>query len=167
MASSDGKLVFPIRFDLEAAVRQATGDMDKVLRQMQATINSRPLSITPTIDDKGLKEMSEKLKNLDIPHAGIGSGKNRYTAAEGSISALSAAMQKCIKDWERLAESERIVNRETGEYTTKAQAIIDRYASLTAASQTYAKSLQQIASESRKAADAEIKRNPFKSGAHA
>lgn len=157
MASSDGKLVFPIRFDLETAVRQATGDMDRVLRQMQATINSRPLSITPTIDDKGLKEMSEKLKNLDIPQAGIGSGKNRYTAAEGSINALSAAMQKCIKEWNDLAETERITNRETGEYSDQAKTLIERFAALTAASHSFGKTLQQIIADNKRAVAEEEK----------
>ena len=157
MASSDGKLVFPIRFDLEAAVRQATGDMDKVLRQMQATINSRPLSIIPTIDDKGLKEMSEKLKNLDIPQAGIGSGKNRYTAAEGSINALSAAIQKCIKEWGDLAETERITSRETGEYTKQAKDLIERFAALTAASESFGKTLPQIIADNKRAVAEEEK----------
>lgn len=156
---ADGKLIFPVKFDLQSAVRQAHGDADRALRQIQVMIDARPLTIHPKIDDAALRGISEKLGSLSIPTVNVGRGRNAFTAAEGSINALSAAMQKCIREWNNLSESERIVNRESGEYTSKAQQIITRFAELTAASNTYAKSLQQIARESKTAADAEIKRN--------
>lgn len=152
-------LVFPVKFDLQKAVTDASGDVDKILRRLETQINSRPLSIKPTIDDSVLRELSNRLKSLSIPSVTIGSGDNAFTAAKGSITALNDAMQKCINEWNQLAESERIVNRESGEYTGKAQQIISRFAELTAASSTYAKTLQQIVRESKAAADAEIKRN--------
>lgn len=156
---ADGKLIFPIRFDLSSAVRAASGDIDKVLRELQTSINARPLSIKPTIADKDLQALSDKLKNLDIPSAAAGSGKNRFVAEKGSIVALNVAMDECIQKWNKLAESERIVNRETGEYSEEAKKIIERFSALTAASETYAKSLQQIVRESKRAADEEIKHN--------
>lgn len=159
MAYGERDLIFPVAFDLQKAVSDASGDVDKVLRRMEATINSRPLTIRPKIDEAGLKDLSNRLANLSIPSVSIGSGDNAFTAAKGSINALTDAMQKCIAEWNQLAESERIVNRESGEYTTKAQQIIARFAELTAASNTFAKTLQQAAKESKNAADAEIKRN--------
>lgn len=157
--ANNGNLTFLVKFDLNGAVKEASGDIDKVLREMQARINAKPPTIKPKVDDAALKDMSDRLANLSIPQAYMGKGKNRFSAAEGSINALSAAMQKCIKEWNNLSESERIVNRESGEYTAKAQAIISRFAELTAASNTFAKSLQEIARESKTAADAEMKRN--------
>lgn len=157
--ASDGRLVFPVKFDLDSAVKQASGDADKVLRELQTRINAKPLTITPKVDDAALRDMSNKLSNLSIPSAMVGNGKNRYIAATGSINALSAAMQKCINEWNRLSEAERVVNRESGEYTAKAQGIISRFAELTAASNTFAKTLQDVARESKAAADAEMKRN--------
>lgn len=157
--ANDGKLVFPVKFDLNSSVKAASGDIDKVLREMQTRINAKPLTIKPKVDDAALKDMSDRLANLSIPKTLSGSGKNTFLAKEGSINALSAAMQKCIKEWNNLSESERIANRESGEYTAKAQAIISRFAELTAASNTFAKSLQEIARESKTAADAEMKRN--------
>ena len=31
---ADGKLVFPVKFDLEAAVKEASGDADRVLKRL-------------------------------------------------------------------------------------------------------------------------------------
>lgn len=157
--ANDGKLIFPVKFDLNSAVKEASGDVDKVLRELQTRINAKPLTIKPKVDDAALKNMSDRLANLSIPKTLSGSGKNTFLAKEGSINALSAAMRKCINEWNNLSESERIANRESGEYTAKAQAIISRFAELTAASNTFAKSLQEIARESKTAADAEMKRN--------
>lgn len=49
------KLIFPIGFNLEAAVKQAQG-ADRLLRKIQTTIDSKPLAV-----------------NLKIPNAGTGS----------------------------------------------------------------------------------------------
>lgn len=38
-------LIFPIKFDLEAAVREAQGDADRLLRRLQTTINAKPLAV--------------------------------------------------------------------------------------------------------------------------
>lgn len=152
-------LVFPVKFDLQKAVTDASGDVDKILRRLETQIDSRPLTIKPKIDDSALRDLSDRLKKLSIPSVTIGSGDSAFTAAEGSITALSDAMQKCIAEWNQLSESERIVNRESGEYTEKAKQIISRFSELTAASSTFAKTLQQVARESKTAADAEIKRN--------
>lgn len=152
-------LVFPVKFDLQKAVTDASGDVDKILRRLETQVNSRPLTIKPKVDDSALRELSDQLRKLSIPSVTIGSGDSAFTAAEGSITALSDAMQKCIAEWNQLAESERIVNRESGEYTEKAKQIISRFSELTAASNTFAKTLQQVARESKAAADAEIKRN--------
>lgn len=50
------KLIFPIGFDLETAVKEAQGDTPKLVRRLQTTINSKPLAV-----------------NLKIPNAGTGS----------------------------------------------------------------------------------------------
>lgn len=50
--ANNGKLVFPVKFDLHSAVNQASGDIDAVLRRMQTQINSHPLIIKTKIDGK-------------------------------------------------------------------------------------------------------------------
>ena len=75
-------LIFPVKFDLEAAVKQAQGDADRLLRRLQTTINSKPLAV-----------------NLKIVNAG-----------GGSINEINARMGELVKQWNALSEAQRIGN---------------------------------------------------------
>lgn len=69
-------LIFPVKFDLEAAVKQAQGDADRLLRRLQTTINSKPLAV-----------------NLKIVNAG-----------GGSINEINNRMGELVKQWNALSE---------------------------------------------------------------
>lgn len=122
-------LVFPIQFDLEAAVRKAQGDADKYLRQFQTTIHSKPLAI-----------------DLKIVNVGI-----------GSLNEISKRMRDIVTVWNNMSEAERIAGKTSGEYTDRAKKLIAEFAQLTGASETYACSLQQIVAASRRAANEQEK----------
>lgn len=117
-------LIFPVKFDLEAAVRKAQGDADKYLRQLQTTIHSKPLAI-----------------DLKIVNAG-----------SGSLNEISKRMRDIVTEWNNMSEAERIASKTSGEYTDRAKKLIAEFARLTGASETYARSLQQIVAASRRAA---------------
>ncbi len=117
-------LIFPIKFDLEAAVREAQGDADRLLRRLQTTINAKPLAV-----------------NLKIPGAG-----------SGSINEINSRLKELVKQWNNLTEAQRITNKTTGEYTAEAKKIIAEYTRLRGASESYAQSLKQIDSAAKKAA---------------
>lgn len=117
-------LIFPIKFDLEAAVREAQGDADRVLRRLQTTINAKPLAV-----------------NLKIPGAG-----------SGSINEINSRLKELAKQWNSLTEAQRITNKTTGEYTAEAKKILAEYTRLRGASESYAQSLRQIDSAAKKAA---------------
>lgn len=117
-------LVFPIKFDLEAAVREAQGDADRLLRRLQTTINAKPLAV-----------------NLKIPGAG-----------SGSINEINSRLKELVKQWNNLTEAQRITNKTTGEYTAEAKKILAEYTRLRGASESYAQSLKQIDSAAKKAA---------------
>lgn len=117
-------LIFPVKFDLEAAVRKAQGDADKYLRQLQTTIHSKPLAI-----------------DLKIVNAG-----------SGSLNEISKRMRDIVTEWNNMSEAERIASKTSGEYTDRAKKLIAEFARLTGASETYARSLQQIVAASRQAA---------------
>ncbi len=123
------KLIFPIGFDLEAAVKQAQGDADRLLRKLETTIKSRPLAI-----------------NLKIDNAG-----------SGSINEINKRMSELVKQWNGLTEAERIHNKTTGEFTPQAKKIIAEYVRLTGATESYARSLQQLTSAARQAANSQEK----------
>lgn len=122
-------LIFPVEFDLEAAVRKAQGDADKYLRQLQTTIHSKPLAI-----------------DLKIVNAG-----------SGSLNEISKRMRNIVTEWNNMSEAERIASKTSGEYTDRAKKLIAEFARLTGASETYARSLQQIVAASRRAANEQEK----------
>lgn len=117
-------LIFPIKFDLEAAVRDAQGDADRLLRRLQTTINAKPLAV-----------------NLKIPGAG-----------SGSINEINSRLKELVRQWNNLTEAQRITNETTGEYTAEAKKILAEYTRLRGASESYAQSLKQIDSAAKKAA---------------
>ena len=122
-------LIFPVKFDLEAAVRKAQGDADKYLRQLQTTIHSKPLAI-----------------DLKIVNAG-----------SGSLNEISKRMRNIVTEWNNMSEAERIASKTSGEYTDRAKKLIAEFARLTGASETYARSLHQIVAASRRAANEQEK----------
>lgn len=122
-------LIFPVKFDLEAAVKAAQGDADKLLRRLQTTINSKPLAV-----------------NLKI--AGAGSG---------SINEINNRLKELVKQWNSLTEAERISNKTSGEFTPQAKKIIAEYTRLTGATESYARTLGQIAAAARRAANEQEK----------
>lgn len=125
---ADNKLMFPIGFDLDSAVKNAQKDVDRVLRQLGNTINSKPLKL-----------------NVEI------------AAGSGSISEIQSKMKALEEEFNKLAEAQRIYNRTSGEFTPEAQKLIDEYAKLVSATQSYAQSLQQITAAARRHTDEQIK----------
>lgn len=106
-------LIFPVKFDLEAAVRKEQGDADKYLRQLQTTIHSKPLAI-----------------DLKIVNAG-----------SGSLNEISKRMRDIVTEWNNMSEAERIANKTSGEFTPQAKKIIAEYTRLTEATESYARTL--------------------------
>lgn len=122
-------LIFPVKFDLSKAVSDATGDLNAVMRRLQTAINSRPLAVNLRIDGAG----------------------------GGSINEINSRMKELTKQWNSLSEAQRITNKTSGEFTPEAKKIINEYVRLTGATQTYAKTLEQIASAARRSADAQTR----------
>lgn len=122
-------LIFPVKFDLSKAVSDATGDLDATMRRLQTMINSRPLAV-----------------NLKIDGAG-----------GSSINEINDRMKELSARWKELSEAQRITSKTSGEYTAEAKKIINEYVRLTGATQTYAKTLEQIAAAARRAADAQTR----------
>ncbi len=139
---ADGKLVFPVKFDLEAAVKEASGDADRVLKRLGTMINSRPLKL-----------------GIEIEQPKGGWDKKLGDYGKGSINAMRKEMAKLIEQWNKLSEAQRITDQKSGAFTADAMKIINRYSQLVTASESYARSLEQIASAAKKAADAEIRTN--------
>lgn len=122
-------LIFPVKFDLEAAVKAAQGDADRLLRRLQTTINAKPLAANLRIDGAG----------------------------SGSINEINSRLRDLVKQWNSLTEAERISNKTSGEFTPQAKKIIAEYTRLTGATESYARTLGQIAAAARRAANEQEK----------
>lgn len=139
---ADGKLVFPVKFDLEAAVKEASGDADKVLKRLDTMLSSRPLKL-----------------GIEIEQPKGGWDKILGDYGKGSINAMRKEMAKLVEQWNKLSEAQRITDQKSGAFTADAMKIINRYSQLVTASESYARSLEQIAAAAKKSADAEIRAN--------
>lgn len=128
-------LIFPIGFDLEKGVEQAQGDWATIQKKMETMINSKPLRIPIHI------EQSKELLDAD----------GNIKAATGSIKALRAEMKALITRWEELSQAERLTTDNNGKFIGEAGQIVNRFAELTAASRTYARSLSELQSAADKA----------------
>lgn len=130
---ADGRVVFPVKFDLDAAVKEASGDIDRVLKRMGTMVASRPLQVR--IDTSGTK------------------------AYDSSIKSIQNRMSELIKQWNRLTDAQKYSDGSLQNYSAKAMLIIQEYAKLTAATRTHARTLEELTRAADKAADAEIKKN--------
>lgn len=60
---ADGKLVFPVRFDLEAAVKEAEKDTEGFLNRMDSILKNRPIKLNTEVQE--FDELSASLKSLN------------------------------------------------------------------------------------------------------
>jgi DNA repair exonuclease SbcCD ATPase subunit len=123
------KLIFPIGFDLEKGIQEAQGDADRLLRRLEMQIKSRPLAV-----------------NLRINGAG-----------DGSINSINSRIKELVDRWNSLTEAERVASKTSGEYTVEAKKILAEYTRLVGASESYARTLQQISSAARRSANEQEK----------
>ena len=154
--ANNGKLVFPVKFDLHSAVNQASGDIDAVLRRMQTQINSHPLIIKTKIDGKDWTNEGIFKSNTEVGRMMFKSVN--MLAKDGSIETIRKEMSALVLEWEKLSEKERTATDAQGRLSGRAKEIVTRYAELTAVINSNAKALQQLVTESDKAVKAEEKR---------
>ena len=149
---ADGKLIFPVKFDLQSAVKEAQGDVDAVLRRLETQINSRPLKIKI---DGGFTNMGVIGSIKESMEAALNA--QQMMAKDGSIKAMRTEMSALITEWEKLSEKERTATDANGKFAGRAGEIVKRFAELTAAANTHARSLNQLVSAADKATAAEEK----------
>ena len=128
---ADERLLFPVGFDLSSAADDALKDWDKIQKQMQKAVDGKPLLVQIGLNTTELD------KNIT------------------SINSVTKAMKALSKEWDDLAANKKYDI--FGNLTEEGNRIVSQYQELSAAAQTYGKTLQQITSEAKKQADAEVK----------
>lgn len=121
-------LQFPVTFDLDGAIPKAQSDIDRVLKAMNKTIESKPLKANVQVAD-----------------------------GDGSVESLKKMLKDLRKAFDELPEHARIGNRLSGEFTAEAKTILDQIARIEAALKTYAQSSSVISKNSAKAVEDEFK----------
>lgn len=148
-----GGLVFPVKFDLQKAVTDASGDIDKVLRRLETQINSHPLKINI---QGGFSNMGIIGSLQDAASKAVHA--QQMIAKDGSIEVMRKEMHALVLEWEKLSESERTATDASGKFTGRAGDIVKRFAELTSAANTHARTLSQLVSAANQAVAAEEKR---------
>lgn len=136
--ADDERLIFPVGFDLDGGVEQMEKDWAKIQRRLQKTIDEKPLTIKMTAGtDEVFKTFS----------------KNART----SINGIRESLDVLSKKWEELADTEKF--DASGNLTSKAREMIQEYNELTAALETYGRTLSQVVAMEKKSVEQELKAN--------
>lgn len=78
------KLIFPIGFDLEAGLKAAEGDFNRVARQLENAVKKNPVKVPIGFDETTAKRLREEAKDIERVLANI---KNHY--GSGQLKGLS------------------------------------------------------------------------------
>ncbi len=163
---ADERLIFPVGFDLDAGVKDATKEWQRISKEMQAAIDSRPMNIK--IDSHGIEKFQtfvdrvyasiEDLQEM-FPEVFKESkdGENitkQFQAMETSINAVNAEMRNLEKVWNNLSMEEKFDDK--GRLTERAQELKRAYVELYQSQRTQGQTLQEITKEAIRLADQEI-----------
>lgn len=163
---AEERLIFPVGFDLESGVKDASEEWKRVQKQMQAAIDSRPISVN--IDAKEIRKFNTfiertyaSLENLQdlFPEVFKESkdGENitkQFQAMETSINAVNEEMRNLEKVWNNLSMEEKY--DKDGNLTAKAQQLKQAYVELYQSQKTQGQTLAEITKEAIALADREI-----------
>lgn len=133
---ADERLIFPVGFDLDSSIEQVERDWGKIQRRMQKVIDEKPLTIKMTAGTvENYKTFSRNARN--------------------SINEIREALDDLSKKWNEMADMEKF--DASGNLTAKAQGMIQRYNGLTAALETYGRTLSQVVAMEKKSIEQELK----------
>ena len=134
--ANDERLIFPVGFDLDSSIEQVERDWGKIQRRMQKVIDEKPLTIKMTAGTvENYKTFSRNARN--------------------SINEIREALDDLSKKWNEMADMEKF--DASGNLTAKAQGMIQRYNGLTAALETYGRTLSQVVAMEKKSIEQELK----------
>ena len=111
---ADERLIFPVGFDLESGVKDASEEWRRVQKQMQAAIDSRPISVKVDAEEikkfdtyinrvyKSLNELKDLFPQVFVESPEGGELTDKFQAMETSINAVNEEMRNLEKVWNKL-----------------------------------------------------------------
>lgn len=162
---ADERLIFPVGFDLESGVKDASEEWKRVQKQMQAAIDSRPIGVKLDTEEikkfdtyvnrvyKSLEELKALFPQVFVEDA-EGELTDKFKAMETSINAVSDEMRRLERVWNNLSMEEKY--DKDGNLTAKAQQLKQAYVELYQSQKTQGQTLAEITKEAIALADKEI-----------
>lgn len=95
------KLIFPIGFDLEAGLKAAEGDFNRVARQLENAVKKNPVKVPIGFDEATAKRLREEAKDIERVLANI---KNHY--GSGQLKGLSIGFVNTQKEIDGIKQLE-------------------------------------------------------------
>ena len=163
---ADERLIFPVGFDLESGVKDASEEWRRVQKQMQAAIDSRPISVKVDAEEikkfdtyinrvyKSLNELKDLFPQVFVESPEGGELTDKFQAMETSINAVNEEMRNLEKVWNNLSMEEKY--DKDGNLTAKAQQLKQAYVELYQSQKTQGQTLAEITKEAIALADREI-----------
>lgn len=163
---ADERLIFPVGFDLESGVKDVSEEWKRVQKQMQAAIDSRPISVRVSADDikkfntfvdrtyASLEALQDKFPEVFKETKDGDNITKQFQAMETSINAVNAEMRNLEAVWNNLSMEEKF--DKDGNLTTKAQELKRAYVELYESQKTQGQTLSEITKEAIALADKQI-----------
>ena len=163
---AEERLIFPVGFDLQSGVKSASEEWKRVQKQMQAAIDSRPISVRVNTDEinkfntyisrtyaslENLQKLFPQVFKQSVDGTGL---TNQLKTMKTSINAVNAEMRNLEMVWNNLSMTEKF--DKNGNLTAKAQQLKQAYVELYKSQQTQGKTLSEITKEAIALADKEI-----------
>ena len=135
------KLMFPIGFDLDDAVKTASKDWESTYRsKLEKIIRSKPIKLEVEVDTKGIDKSTVK---EDLSKMG------------DSILGIKKQIKELNAEWNKMAKSMKFDT--SGNLSAEAEEMVRHYKELIAEAASYGETLEKITSKERKAAEAKIR----------
>ena len=134
--ANDERLIFPVGFDLDAGVKDASKEWPALQKRLQKTLDGKPLTIKVTA------KTTEQFETF--------SGKMKT-----SINDIRKNLASLEKQWDSMDKNQKF--DKDGNLTKEAQEIVRKYNEMKVALDSYGQSLSQISNKIKKSANDEIK----------
>ena len=134
------KLIFPIGFDLEEGVKEASKKWKSTYqKQLQDTLDKTPLKVKLDLDNDALKSLSKMSSSV----------KSETKKTEDALSGLKQQLKALSDEWNKLSASQRA--------GVEGKKLRERYRDLTAAANGYNSTLRSAVSAEDRLANAKKK----------
>jgi hypothetical protein len=120
--TSTDSLVFPVNFDLDNAIKRASGDSRKLLKTWQAEINANPLILNIKNTDDNIKDIKKRVKELTKEWNSLSKAELTAVDAEGRYTGRA---RQILSEYVRLRGALQSTHKELSNIEKASQRAVD------------------------------------------